>query len=458
MSAHAPSTFEHDLLNLKPFAERLEKWLMVEHDYVEGSLVVALEAGFGSGKTTLIEMWRNDLLARRDNGEFCPMPVVLNAWESDYCGEPLVAILAGLQEALEHWHGKDKPDNVSKFKEAAKDVAYFGLALANGFAASATGLNAMEAGEKANARKAARKAEIPDFITHYRQRKEALHRLQTEMSEAFGGAAPKVIVFVDELDRCRPDYAVSYLETIKHVFNLKGMVFVLAIDYPHLMNSTKSLFGQDLNFPEYFRKFCHRQFQLPELKAESYSRLSEDYVKKYILLEARRSGLPADAGTPIRCAEIARCFNLNPRQIQEAFRIVGHATSTQATDRKVLWAYLHACILMCFLKVADPPLFHKFLAGNAAHRDLALRLIDGLGINEAQWYIELFLVGSVHNNSPKDFVSRTLSDLGYEVTANYDAQVFRDFASGWGHGLQHHSPSDNRVSQLCRHIESAKTF
>lgn len=128
---------------------------MVENDYVKGSLVVALNAGFGSGKTTFIEMWRNSLLARREAGEFVPMPVVLNAWENDHCGDPLLAILAGLVEVIDKWEGNDKPDK-SRLKEAAKDVLWFAAALTNEVA-SKVGLDAMKAGKVTEEKKAERK-------------------------------------------------------------------------------------------------------------------------------------------------------------------------------------------------------------------------------------------------------------------------------------------------------------
>jgi predicted KAP-like P-loop ATPase len=221
-----PLTFaKADRLSLKPFCEKLEKYLLVDADYADGSLVTALNAGFGCGKTTFLEMWKNDLLERRASatGETAftaPMPVMLNAWESDYCGDPLVAILAGLLKAVDQWHGKDAPTKTEKQSlwESAKDVAWFAVGLANGVAAATTDLNSIQAGEFAEKKKQERNPAVPDFITLFNQRKDALEKLKEQMASTFSGASTKVIVFVDELDRCRPDYAVSYLETIKHVF------------------------------------------------------------------------------------------------------------------------------------------------------------------------------------------------------------------------------------------------
>src|SRR6185369_6813478 len=97
MGDTTPITFEeYDKLGLKPFSQKLEKFLMVEHDFVEGSLVVSLDAPFGAGKTTFLSMWKSDLEKRRETEGTVPKTVMINAWESDYCGDPLLSIVNGL--------------------------------------------------------------------------------------------------------------------------------------------------------------------------------------------------------------------------------------------------------------------------------------------------------------------------------------------------------------------------
>jgi len=225
-SASEPLTFaQADRLDLDPFCKRLEKYLLVDADYAEGSLVTALNAGFGCGKTTFLEMWKNDLLARRNSSTAAeaftaPMPVMLNAWESDYCGDPLVAILAGLLKALDDWKGKDSPPTSEKtaLRKSANKIAWCAAALTNDLVAKATGMNAAKALEFAEKQTAPQP--IPDFICLFEDRKTALHELKTQMEKTFAGDSPKVIVFVDELDRCRPDYAVSYLHLTNNAENI----------------------------------------------------------------------------------------------------------------------------------------------------------------------------------------------------------------------------------------------
>lgn len=117
------STFKDDLLGLEDFAKRLEKFILIESDYVEGSLVIGLSSRFGSGKTTFLKMWMASLQEAKDKKDK-PLVVFLNAWESDYYGDPLFAIISALIDCLER-----KGESAKKLVDAAKDVGWFTLAI-----------------------------------------------------------------------------------------------------------------------------------------------------------------------------------------------------------------------------------------------------------------------------------------------------------------------------------------
>src|SRR5436190_22511620 len=96
---HPTRTFADDKLSLKNFSETLESFLSVEHDFVEGSLVIGLNAPFGSGKTTFLSMWKADMESRKSNGQVAPEIISLNAWEDDFCGDPLLSIVTAFVNA-----------------------------------------------------------------------------------------------------------------------------------------------------------------------------------------------------------------------------------------------------------------------------------------------------------------------------------------------------------------------
>jgi len=76
-----------------------------------------------------------------------------------------------------------------------------------------------------------------------------------------------ILFLVDELDRCRPDYAISYLETIKHIFDIQGTVFILAADKRHLEILPRQLLelssiSMNTIVSLYIEKFLSRRFQI----------------------------------------------------------------------------------------------------------------------------------------------------------------------------------------------------
>jgi hypothetical protein len=75
----------------------------------------------------------------------------------------------------------------------------------------------------------------------------------------------QVFIFIDELDRCRPTYAIEMLETVKHLFDIPNFIFVLSTDTNQLQHSIKAVYGHDFDSHEYLSRFFEQRFTLPEL-------------------------------------------------------------------------------------------------------------------------------------------------------------------------------------------------
>ncbi|MBK8039432.1 MAG: hypothetical protein IPK22_20210 [Verrucomicrobiaceae bacterium] len=385
----SPNTFEHDKLALKPFCEKLEQFAIVDHDFVEGSLVVALTSPFGTGKSTFLRMWKHDLERRRIIKPETPESVILNAWELDYCEDPLFAILATLIKAIPEADAA----KLAAVREAAADFANFAISIANSIS-SKVGVDAIKAGEHAKKKKQDREQKA-DFLKSFENRSEAYDRLKEALKEAFGSDSPKAFIFVDELDRCRPDYAINYLETIKHVFDIHGLVFVLSIDYDHLQSSARSLFGQDLAFPEYLRKFVQRTFKLPALTPEGYEKLSLFYVERFIEIVGKRDSLIQSERLARRVKELAVGLRMTPRQLQESFRIIGHVTTGDKESRGPLgWCTSSGVILMCLLKVSRPQTYEAIGNGSDDHIGIGELLKGIVSHKVADWWFRIYFTGS----------------------------------------------------------------
>jgi hypothetical protein len=79
-----------------------------------------------------------------------------------------------------------------------------------------------------------------------------------------------LVIIVDELDRCRPPFAVQLLEKIKHLFNVPAIVFVIAVDKGQLGHSIKSMYGQGMDVGGYLRRFIDLDFSLPKPDTRSF--------------------------------------------------------------------------------------------------------------------------------------------------------------------------------------------
>jgi len=432
MSTSTPITFAtDDFLNRKPFCEKLERFLLVENDFVKGSLVLALNGGFGSGKTTFLQMWKTDLEERRTQNKILPMPVLLNAWENDFCGDPLLSMLTSLIETMDSLGGADESNNAEKLKEAAKDIGWFTMGLLNGVT-SKIGLDAMRAGEITTKKKNERSETTPDFIEAYQQRTKAFQNLKTALKQVFSGPEPKAIIFIDELDRCRPDFAVDYLETIKHVFDIEGLVFILAVDEKHLENSAKSLFGQDLKFPEYFRKFSHRSIKLPEPDDNSWNLLTSKYMEKYLEVAGKRtSALSQDRHRKEQVTELLQALNMKQRDIQESFRIMGHAFACNEENKgRIKWCIGVGTVFLSALKVTNPDLYHRIGTGNVEGKELGEFLISKLGRENASWWFDICITGLTPSPSSSQ-ITTLLRELKFIGPDDAPQNNIGEFASGW---------------------------
>jgi len=76
--------------------------------------------------------------------------------------------------------------------------------------------------------------------------------------------AKKIVVVIDELDRCRPDYALSMLEIIKHFFDVNNVHFILGVNLAELENMARARYGEKLDARNYIGKFVKVNLRLPE--------------------------------------------------------------------------------------------------------------------------------------------------------------------------------------------------
>lgn len=237
--------FKDDLLDREQYAKVLTNIL----ENSEEGFVLSINADWGYGKTTFVKMWEAML---QDKGF---QTIYFNAWESDFVADPMMALIDGLRTGFEEKDlSSESMQKLSALWNAAigvvkaipqyQVIGQIAEALKNGID------GCLE--DKTDLQKY---HNFKKIVTDFRSQ---LTKLSKEIS-----GEKQLIIFVDELDRCRPDYSVQMLERIKHFFAIDNIVFVLSIDKHVICQSISSLYGGDIDAEAYLRRFVDLEFILP---------------------------------------------------------------------------------------------------------------------------------------------------------------------------------------------------
>lgn len=238
-------------------------------------LVVALDEPWGTGKTVFVRRLQNKI-----NEEEVFQAIYFDAFENDHEEDVFIAIAS---EFLSILQPSEKAEEV---KEKAKQV---GKVLGRVFLKG--GLRLVTAGivrtgdisesseEIANEVSDQFEAELDQLIdqklNNFAKDKLVFKSFRTAIANY---ATDKPIVFIiDELDRCRPDYALSVLETIKHFFTVDGVHFLLVSNSKSLIASVENQYGK-INGFEYLQKFINLRLSFPNLDEYEYRKSCEKFV------------------------------------------------------------------------------------------------------------------------------------------------------------------------------------
>lgn len=303
------NAFANCKLDREQYAEVLTS---IVENYKDG-FVLGLNNKWGEGKTTFVKMWQQYLEYR----EF--KTLYFNAWENDFQNEVIIALLSELNELT----GNTKEQFDSFLNKTAKFLKKVSPAVAKGVARKAIGDEAVT--DMVEATTEFITGEIEKNILDFNEKKKGAENfresLKTYVKEV--NSVKPVIFFIDELDRCRPTYAVEVLEQVKHLFSVEGIIFVLSIDKEQLGNSIRGFYGSDLiEADEYLRRFIDIEYSIPKPTAQKFIAYLYDYFEfdSFIKLPERKGNTSVDSDTIKSISDLLYGnddFNL--RQLEKIF-------------------------------------------------------------------------------------------------------------------------------------------
>lgn len=291
-----------DLLYRRHEADTIEKYLVREMQAFcrlgrSQSIVLAIDSPYGRGKSWFVERLAKQL-------ELSHPVARIDAWADDAGDEPLTAFMAAIDEALAPYLSTSKKlrGRLAAVKASALPVMgklvsgalvkalskiagdeiedQLGTAIEDAVRHAKDDEPEEEDGAAAQAMEAAFEklgSEIDSLVDRrgaamlaaYRQRKQSRVSFRNNMRELVaiidskdGAMRTPLMVVVDELDRCRPDYAIKVLEEIKHFFDIPGISFILALHGGQLSKSVKAIYGSEFDSEEYLRRFFTRRYEL----------------------------------------------------------------------------------------------------------------------------------------------------------------------------------------------------
>ena len=231
--------FANDWLERKGFATQLTN--IIENNK-QGEVVIGLSGQWGEGKTTFVKMWQKHM----ENKEIAS--IYFDAFEYDYLEDVFLSLAIEIYNYAKVNNLTAKEDYLNKSKNTYH--------LLQAMIAKTSPINIDSTLQEKLTHDESQRLDISEAIKNslnfaldnafeqalkqkevFKDFKRSLSQLASEASEQ---GLPLVII-IDELDRCKPSFAVEVLEKIKHLFLVERVVFVLSMHHEQLEESIKKL-------------------------------------------------------------------------------------------------------------------------------------------------------------------------------------------------------------------------
>lgn len=238
--------------------------------------VYSINASWGAGKTWFLKFIEDE--CKNQNIPF----IQFNVWESDYSNDPFQAIINELLNLL-----KLQIQTINAETESQKFEQEIELIKekATQFITSVRKRMTFNVGLNIPAVPVAIGATInPDHspLAGYEDMKELKNDFIQALKSFIKDFNLQLIIAIDELDRCRPDFAISTLEIIKHFFTIDGIKFILAVDKDQLNRTIYALYGNMPDTDAYLSKFVDMQYTLSPVETDDY--ISNLFNNKYPII------------------------------------------------------------------------------------------------------------------------------------------------------------------------------
>lgn len=316
-----------DLLGRRADAELLQQFLTrrVAELRARGATAcytLNIDARWGQGKSYFLERFGKHL-----EGEGYRVASI-NAWAEDYVEDPFIGVMAEILKAF----GGEKSAAAKKTmtamaaatgkvlgvvgKHAAKGVLKKAFGVDGAEMAAEVGAEAAKAGTDTLAELSdAASAKLADtLVKQFEESRQTIAHFKKALAKLIAGSGRQpLFVLIDELDRCRPTHAVAILERLKHLFDVDGLVFVLATDTDQLRHAINAVYGASFDSRGYLLRFFDRTYRFPEPDRQAYV---AHLFKQHAIDTSKLRSPPDDNGHVRFFTQVVDTFDLPLREIE----------------------------------------------------------------------------------------------------------------------------------------------
>lgn len=312
------------------------------------------------------------------------IPVYFNAWKYDNFGEPVLALIyETINTFVNSGNFKGDGDIKNGILHIVKNII---SSFKTKITLPSKDLNSPSveigfSGEKFSAIfDSFEEFKGPNYLKQFEEEdsiKEQIFKLFEKLCTERGD---KFIIFIDELDRCKPSFAVSFLERIKHYFSSDRIIFVFSTNISELQNTIKAYYGNYFDGCGYLDKFFDIRLSLPEIWLERYlnfigREISDGYLNNQLL-------------------RVISYYKLSMRNINRYLKVFDIAYgsykqnehSLSKTEQRTEF-FCSTCLLpiMVYLMLFEKSKYHSFIDGKEA--DLFIDFMMG---KEIDFYLRKF--------------------------------------------------------------------
>jgi hypothetical protein len=198
---------------------------------------------------------------------------------------------------------------------------------------------------------------IADKLQNTANDKLAISQFRKYLENLSAEEGCPLVFIIDELDRCRPDFALELVEQIKHLFSVPGITFLLVLNRMQLQESVKTRYGNGVEATLYLQKFVNLWLTLPR-KSDQYQDNGSQYIRHALNLMLDEDEQVVNADVMELLSELVKYLKPSFREIEQILSYFA-LIHNMSGNTSYYETYQTMTAFICYLKASKPDLITR---------------------------------------------------------------------------------------------------